>query len=221
MKNSHYERLATRMREYHRAHPWNLQKGGLYIPYSYHEMNSDSLTQWDEVGFILNGRRVIVWFRHPRYIYANEVQDQVWKEVGPGPNDNWLFDGATKSYDMVGKSGKRKKLRGYICRSPSSATEAHYQKRREIEEQLTKEGIACTVQPNWKLERLNWAIGVTLIAPLEVRNNHDAAKLAHLARALILRQKDLKEEFSGYSYGRADWVREQEILESKKNKDTQ
>jgi hypothetical protein len=62
VKNRHYEFMGQRMREYHRTHPWRLSHGGLFIPHSYENMTPDSLSYWDDVGFILNGRRFIVWW---------------------------------------------------------------------------------------------------------------------------------------------------------------
>ncbi|WP_151704756.1 hypothetical protein [Nitrincola alkalilacustris] len=59
MKNSRLERLRRKMREYHRHHPWRLD-GGLFIPHEYPEAEVKPLSWWDDVGFILNGRRVIV-----------------------------------------------------------------------------------------------------------------------------------------------------------------
>ncbi|OLP04504.1 hypothetical protein BLL52_4246 [Rhodoferax antarcticus ANT.BR] len=65
------------------------------------------------------------------------------------------------------------------------------------------------VPVSWKWERLNWAMGISLVAPLEVRNEAELAVVANLARRLILGQTTLGAEFSGYRYGRSDWLREQ------------
>lgn len=69
MKNPHLEYLAQRMREDHRHHPWCLSEGGLYIPHNHDGMKPDALSHCDEVGFLLNGRRFMVWWEHPRAIY--------------------------------------------------------------------------------------------------------------------------------------------------------
>lgn len=108
MKNRHYEFLGRHMREYHRQHPWRLSDSGLYIPHAYSDMGPESLSYWDDVGFILNTRRIIVRWQHPRYVYAEAISFMAWEEAGDGPGDDWLSEGATKSYKMVGKSKKRK-----------------------------------------------------------------------------------------------------------------
>jgi hypothetical protein len=111
MKNAKQERLVQLQRQYHRCHQWRLAHGGLLIPHSYQEKKPDDLSWWDDVGFILNGRRVIVWWQHPRQIYADAIEDHASQEAGEGPNDNWLTEGSTKNYQQVGAS--RKKIVSY------------------------------------------------------------------------------------------------------------
>jgi hypothetical protein len=101
MKNAKQERLRRLERQYHRRNPWHLAQGGLYMPYSFAEKMPDSLSWWNDVGFVMNGRRVIVWWQHPRQIYADAIEDQSWIEAGDGPNDDWLFEGSAKSYRRV------------------------------------------------------------------------------------------------------------------------
>lgn len=209
MKNPHYERLGRRMREYHRAHQWELSNGGLYIPHTYSDMGPETLSYWDDVGFILNGRRIIVWWEHPRYVYAEAISAMAWEEAGDGPGDDWLFEGATKKYKMVGKSGGRKKLSSYTSRAIPEAQQQHYAKLRQIKERLTQNGIDLEVRPSWKWKRLSWAMGVSLVAPLEVRSEQEIAEVARLARKLILREATLAQEFPGFVYDRASWLRDQ------------
>jgi len=207
MKNAKFERLARLQRQYHRTHPWNLSRGGLYIPHSYIETTPGSLSWWDDVGFILNQRRVIVWWRHPRHVYADALYAQSWKEVGDGPQDDWFTEGCAKNYRQVGAS--RKKIVSYTSRSASTEQKLHYDQLRDIHERLINEGIDLDVSISWGQERLTWAMGVNLVAPLEVRNENELASVALLARHLMLGQITLDAEFPGYRYSRADWLREQ------------
>jgi len=209
MKNRHYEFLGRRMREYHRQHPWRLSDSGLYIPHAYSDMGPESLSYWDDVGFILNTRRIIVRWQHPRYVYAEAISSMAWEEVGDGPGDDWLSEGATKSYKMVGKSGGRKKLSRYTSRAIPEAQRQHYANLRQIKERLTADGIDLEVRPSWTWERLSWAMGVSLVAPLEVRNEQEVAAVARLARKLILRETTLAQEFPDFVYDRAGWLRDQ------------
>lgn len=59
--------------------------------------------------------------------------------------------------------------------------------------------LSCT----W--ERLSWATGVSLVAPLEVRNENELAEVARLARKLILRETTLAQEFPDFVYDRSSW----------------
>ena len=208
MKNARLELLGRLQRQYHQNHPWRLSQGGLYIPHSYADMTPESLSWWDDVGFILNGRRIIVWWQHPRHVYANAIANLAWQEAGDGPRDNWLTEGGTKNYRKVGRS--RKKLVSYTSRQPSQEQSQHYDLLRNIEKRLSADGIDSDVAVSWKWERLTWAMGVSLVAPLEVRNEGELASVAHLARQLILGKTTLAAEFPGYLYGRSDWLREQE-----------
>lgn len=52
-------------------------------------------------------------------------------------------------------------------------------------------------------------MGVTLVAPLEVRNEQEVAEVAHLARNLIVRKITLAQEFPGFVYDRACWLCDQ------------
>ena len=208
MKNRKQELFGRMQRQYHQQHPWRLGKDGLYIPHSYAETKPDSLSWWDDVGFILNGRRVIVWWQHPRYIYSTAIEEQSWDRAGPDPQDDWLFEGATTNYKLVGKS--RKKIISYTSRQPSAEQDAYYEHLRAVRQRMEAEGIDLNVTLSWKRERLNWATGVSLVAPLEVRNETDLAQVASLARQLLLGQTTLQNEFPDYRYGKADWLREQE-----------
>ena len=120
----------------------------------------------------------------------------------------WLTEGGTKNYRKVGRS--RKKLVSYTSRQPSPEQRQHYDLLRDIEKRLSADGIDFDVAVSWKWERLSWAMGVSLVAPLEVRNEGELASVANLARHLILGKTTLNAEFPGYLYGRADWLREQE-----------
>ncbi len=207
MKNARFELFGRMQRLYHRHHTWRLSQGGLFIPHSYAETKPDSLSWWDDVGFILNGRRVIVWWRHPRHVYSGALDEQSWQEAGGGPQGDWLMEGSTKNYRKLGAS--RKKVVSYTSREPSAEQKLHYDLLKNIRDRLTTEGIDLDVSTSWKRERLTWATGVSLVAPLEVRNEVELASVALLARRLILGQTTLGGEFPGYRYSRANWLREQ------------
>ena len=70
-------------------------------------------------------------------------------------------------------------------------------------------GQEKSVKPSRRWERLSWAMGVSLVAPLDVRNEKEVATVAHLARDLVLRKTTLDQEFPRFVYDRANWLRDQ------------
>lgn len=189
MKIPRLEAMRRTQREDHHAHPWRMSEGGLFTPHSYGDMAPDSLSTSDDVGFILNRRRVIVWWPHPRKVYAEALWDEVYKRVG--------------------RSGK--KLVSTTLRVPSPAKRACYDLLKAMFERLSTEGIEHSVPVSWKAKRLWWAMGVNIVAPMEVRNEKDLAEVASLAKRLIKGQSNLKSEFPEYCYTRQDWLRERDL----------
>jgi choline dehydrogenase-like flavoprotein len=212
MKNPHLEILTRRMREYHRHHPWGLSAGGLYIPHTYEQKKPDDLSHWDDVGFILNGRRYMVWWRHPRDVYDSAIKTMAWDqqkvEHGEPPDPEWMFKDVSPLYKRVGKSGKRKKRVGSRSRALPDDLKCYYAQLFERETDLRKQGVDLEIQPAWKLRRYEAFMGMELIAPMEILNEQEIAQLADLARQLVLRKITLAERFP-VAYSRADWLREQ------------
>jgi hypothetical protein len=210
MKNLKQEKLRRMQCQYHRHHPWCLQKGGLYIPHSYETKQLNDLSWWDDVGFILNKRRVIVWWQHPRCVYSDAIDKLSRSEVGDYPQKD-LFIDKKKNYKKVGAS--RKRIVSYTCMEPSSEEKLYFERLSNIRERISTEGIDLEVYPSWGQENLNWAVGVNLVAPAEVRNEDELAVVASLARRLMLRQTTLDSEFPDYRYGKPDWLKEQNQIQ--------
>jgi hypothetical protein len=85
----------------------------------------------------------------------------------------------------------------------------YYDKLDAIRKRMAAEGIDFDVATSWKRERLNWATGISLVVPLEVRNEDDLAAIAQLARRILLGKTTVEETFPDYCYKRSDWVLEQ------------
>lgn len=212
MKQPHLEFLARRMREDHRHHPWVLSEGGLYIPHAYWDMKPDDLSHWDDVGFILNGRRFMVWWQHPRHVYAEAIEALAWQqhraECGDPPDRGRLIDDCVTIYKHVGRLGKRKKPMGVRSWPSSQAQEQYYAALSERIKRLHLQGIDMDVRPSWTWRRHWRCMGLSIVVPVEVRNEQELAQLADLARQLVKRQTTLTERFGAEAYGKADWLRE-------------
>lgn len=206
MKDPRLERMALLQRQHHRNNPWPLSQDSLYIPHCYKSMRPDALSWGDDVGFIVNRRKVFVGWAHPRCEYAEEICNRAILLAGEDPRDGWVLDGITPQYKKVGLS--RKKLVNYLCRSPSDEQLEYIERKRSIERRLSQEGIAHRVYCSWKRQRREWATHIFLVAPLEVRNEVELAQVAKLARRLLLGQSTLEAEFPNYCFSKADWLSE-------------
>jgi hypothetical protein len=207
MKNRKQEKLRLMQRQYHQRHPWNLERNGLYIPHSYKEVLPDALSWWDDVGFILRKRRVFVCWQHPRCVYLDAIEEQCWLEAGDYPQGDSLFDRAKKNYRKVGAS--RKKVESYTLGEPSTEEKQYFKRFNNIYKRISTAGIDLEVYPSMQQENFTWAVGVNLVAPIEVRNENDVANLASLARRLMLKQTTLESEFPDYRYSKTEWLKEQ------------
>jgi hypothetical protein len=204
MKLARLERLAQSQREYHRSNQWCLSDGGLYIPHSYDTSNHSELSWWDDVGFVLNGRRIIVWWQHPRNEYASAIEMKAFQICSTGSND---VDGVKKNGEDRPHAAKaKKKLAAHPDHGCTEILDLHYKTLNEIHSRLISQGIDMEIRASWKWKRLSWAMAVSLVAPLEVRNATELTKVADLARRLILRQVTLENEFPLYKYNRNSWV---------------
>lgn len=206
MKMKRLERMRDSQRTYHRKCQW-VMRNGIFAPHSYDETPADELSWWDDVGFILGKRRVMVWWIHPRQRYADEIEERAWREAGDVPGKADPFKISTPNYKRVGRS--RKKIVSYTMQPAQGEMRQYYDKLNTIQKRLKHEGIDFDVSPHWRRERFSWATGVELIAPLEVRNEAELGVVAHLARRLLVGETSLAEEFAGYRYGKEQWLAEQ------------
>lgn len=209
MKNPYFEHLYRRMRQHHRHHQW-AGENGLYIPHEYPDANPEKLSRWDDVGFILNGRRIMVWWVHPRMKYADAIDDLAWKEVGVPPlNSADMFGPIEKQWKKVGRS--RKKVSSYLTHQAPDAMRAYYDKLISIEMRMESEGIDLVVRPSMSVGIFPNCRGVNLCVPIEVRNEKELGELTALAKRLIKGETTLAKEFPDYQYGREDWLLEADL----------
>jgi len=162
------------------------------------------------MGFILNGRRIMVWWIHPRMEYADAIDDMARKEAGNPPLHRAdLFEASEKQWKKVGRS--RKKVASYRSRPAPDAQQAYYDKLNSIEMRMQSEGIDLVVQPSLSIEILPWCRGANLCVPIEVHDKKELSALAALAQRLIKGETTLASEFPDYQYGREDWLLEADL----------
>ena len=210
MKNLKQESKRRRIRQYHRNHLWRLSSGGLFIPHAYSEPRE--LSWWDDVGFILNGRRVMVWWVHPRMKYADAIEDAAWAEAGEPPSSiNNSFDSGlcTNQYMRQGRS--RKKVVAYRVPPTASDTAEYFSRLETIQNRIEAEGIDMAVRPSISIKMLDWCIGIELCIPHEVRNAKDLLSLTNITRQILVGRASLALAATisdDYRYDRKQWLTE-------------
>lgn len=215
MKNPYIERLRRRMREFHRHHPWKLDSG-LYIPHKYPADHRDTELSWgDDVGFVLNGRRVLVFWRHPRCAYRDGIEAKAMDDV-PAPSGLSAMgtsllggDVGTKQWRRLGRS--RRKVVSTTLAAPSEEWRAFYDAVHKRVSELELAGIDFDVIPSARVGWCSTATTIDLIAPIEVRSEMDVRALAMLAKRLLKREIVIAAEWPGYRYGRSAWLAESDV----------
>lgn len=205
MKNRKYERLRRSQRQYHRNHSWDLTSDGLFIPHCYDEVDPERLSWWDDVGFILNKRRVIVDWQHPRCVYKNEIEEHAFNAVDDCTIEDDLFE-SVPEYKKIGRS--RKRIIGYTMLNREHRSD-YFEKLDAVIERLSKSGINYSVMPSVKRSRYDWADSLSIVAPIEIHSEVGIQDLARLAREIMLGHTTVKQEFPDYIYSDTDWLREQ------------
>lgn len=204
MKDRHVENLRRKMREFHRHNQWRLD-GGLYIPHAYPALDTNELSWWDDVGFILNRRRVIVNWRHPRCKYLDAIKARAVTDVPP-PQGELEPESHRKHWRKLGRS--RKKLE-YVEMQPASGEHAaYYDAVSTRQNELMCDGIDLAVEPSMRIGVCQWAIMMDLVAPLEIQSQKEVRALAAIAKRLLKREITVAGQWPGYSYGRVDWQSE-------------
>jgi len=173
-------------RTYHRHHPWRLSRTGLYVPHAYPEAMAQSPSWWDDFGFVYAKRRVMVWWRHPRLVYLDTLEDKardacsVLRPENLGP----LFDQRKPLRVRVGE-GARRKIKGYRIASFTPEWEAYFTEVDQRRRQLADTDLGIAIPPSFSYEWLSWAQGVSLVLPFEVRCEADLLDLSRIVRGLL------------------------------------
>lgn len=211
MKNPRLELLRRKQRQHHRRKPNWVGHSRLFIPHCYAEPRA--LSWWDDVGLILNGRRVMVWWVHPRMKYQDAIEQMAFEAAEPmRPKErDDLFETATKIHRKQGRS--RKKVAFYQMAETREPTKKWLARVREEEARLTQEADLI-IRPSLKIQRLDWCTGIELCAPLDIRTEADVHALAALGRRLVKREITVDQLCPDYAYRREDWLHDQTMLEA-------
>lgn len=206
MKNPRFERRRRLSRQYHRNERGGRFEQGILPRHDYGDLDPEGLSWWDDLQFILGGRRIAVAWQHPRHVYQGMIEDAAMqaahhlyeKVEGCG------FERAERIYRKVGRS--RKRVTGYTMRHQPGEQEWFDAVRAE-EARLSREA-EFSIRPSIRVEMLAWCRFVDIVAPGEIRNVTELRALADLVRRILQGATTLEREFPGYVYGKAQWTAE-------------
>jgi hypothetical protein len=152
---------------------------------------------------------------HPRFKYCNAIEDAAWSAAGEPPErGDWLAEMRSRPVrKRVGKS--RTRIVAYEQGEPNAKYQAYYARLRAEEDRIAAVGIDLIVRPSLSRCTLDWCTGLELCIPVEVRNVAELKVLADIGRRLLKGETTLDRLFTGYAYGRDEWLAEQVRRERK------
>lgn len=203
-KNRHYEAKFKQQRLFG-AKPNQRLTNGIVVRHLYDEPKT--LSWWDDTGFNLNGRRVMIWWIHPRYKFNDAISDLAYENIPYVESDEDLLCNSEKIFKYVGKSGKRKKVNGYSYTRPVTERRKWYDTLKAEEERL-KKVTDLVVTTHFKVDILDWCRGVHICVPMEIRGPADLHILCNLVKRVLKGETTLEKEFPGYMYTKDDWAKE-------------
>lgn len=205
MKNRHYEKLRANARRHRVTRP--LYKG-VYVYHCYDEKRE--LSYWDDCGFRLGKYWIAVWWTHPRYTYEETCRDVAYELANAAVPDrpkHDLFANNTPIYKKLGKNKRRKKVSMWqMANLPESETN-FFALWDQFSKQVRESG-ELTTRAKFSVKQYNWCRGVEICAPIEVLCEDDLVKLCELVRDCLKDPHEFNRRFGDYSYGAADWLRE-------------
>lgn len=234
-KEQRKNHLLLQQRRYHRSNkPWPHEScagtdgrtSSLFIPHVYTDQPNGTLSWWADVGFLQSRRRVMVWWQHPRNVYNDRLMERAYNLVPEPECVRHPVQELVRPYvEITTDQGKisRRKVKKVLwpLEDPSEENQRYYDELFATNKRLIKTGVPdLTIAPSIKIEQLSWAVGIDLVAPIEVNCMTEVADLAHLARRLFLRETTLEQEFAGYSYGQKQWLQDQETIQKRRNENT-
>lgn len=208
-KNRYYEAKFKQQRIFG-AKPNQRLTNGIVDRYKFDDA-PNKLTWWHDTGFNLNGRRVMIWWTHPRCKFNDTISDLAYENVPYVESDVDLIRESDPQYKYVGKSGKRKKISGFRCMSVPERRK--WYDTLKAEEERLKKVTDLVVTPSFTVDILDWCRGVHICVPMEIRGIADLHALCNLVKRVLKGETTLEKEFPGYTYTKDDWSKENPVTE--------
>lgn len=183
-------------------------KNGILIRHLYSDLNKNTLSWWDDVGFILNDYRVSIDWTHPRQAFWDHVHNLAIDIVLETDHEQELNsirlrEMQTPIYKKVGRSRKKIKLYEHNFLPDNGYIDALKQAEREI-----ASSTDFVVVPSLDISWTNHSRFVSACLPMEICNEHDLMTLVSSIKRLISHEVTLNELFPNYHYTKQNWADE-------------
>lgn len=200
MKNKRIESLYRNI-ENQKLRPWRIDPTGFCEIYHCYD-GTKKMSWWDDTAFLVNGKRVVVTWIHPRLHYSDTCENIVYDNFkDPSPDDGWL-DKSTPVFKKVGKS--RKKVVAWQTGGISNKSREYFEAKQEKIKTLEWDGDV-EVKPYLKFEIWNHAINMNICMPVEVLDEAGVVALAKKCKYYYLNREAFVKDFSDYVYTKDNW----------------
>lgn len=212
MKTNQFEQRIKNAKLLHKNnHLKTCLKNGILMRHLYPDPQTDSLSWWDDFGFVINDYRVSVAWRHPRQVFRDFIESEAIETVLKDHPELALGNTIVEQkqnpvFKKVGKS--RKKVKWYEC--TPIADNDFLMRVREKERQL-EVATGFQVIPSFDITWTNQSRFVIACIPVEVHCENDLVSLASVIRRLIKRDVTINDLFPEYRYTGSDWKNEEPL----------
>jgi len=188
---------------YHRNNTWNLNQHGLMVRHDYTDMTAESLSWWDDVGFIFGKRRIMVWWLHPRMVYQDRLHEMAIQQCAEEypKEENWLMN--SEPIRRKVKGGNRVKTVGHRVLPISTELQSYYDLFNATLKSLAQQDHGWVIKPSLRSTVLDWCQGVDLILPVEIRCEDDLRLLRDVVECHLRGDRSVLAGYSIYTF--TDW----------------
>lgn len=168
----------------------------------------ESLSWWDDMGFVFAKRRIMVWWLHPRMVYEDRLEEMAERQCAEEypKEENWLM--RLEPIRKKAQRGRRVKTVGHRVLPMSEGYRRYYDHLQATQDALAQQDHGWAITPSIQSRVLDWCQGVDLILPVEIRCEDDLRQLRDIVERHLRGDKPCK----GYpAYTFADWRADQDI----------
>lgn len=209
MKNKHAEKLYKSAKAHLKKKTSRKMTDGKYLVYhSYYDENGKlyhDKGHWDDVGVVQGSIFNVIFWTHPRYMFAEEIRSKSYELV----TTRFNFDDAIKVFKKVGKS--RKKVSYYKHAPIEGDSEDRLSYDDAFKKVLAESDYKQKCEINVCVKGTSRFITVCYPPEFEVVNEETLIKMADEVMEFSKDYSKFYEKYGNYEYGREDYQRENDV----------